>query len=126
MSVTVTGDKEMLAYLARLDKSVDAKSRKAVRDGAGIFKDRLVDNTPVYPGKDHSGKTPLAKHVVTGNLRTATGEVEQNVGYDKEKGYIAHFPNSGTSKQDPQNFIEDTQIEVTDTIIAKFIEDLQL
>ena len=61
MSVTVTGDKEMLAYLARLDKSVDAKSHKAVRDGADIFKDRLVDNTPVYPGKDHSGMTPLAR-----------------------------------------------------------------
>lgn len=127
MGVTVKGDKELIAAFERLDKTVDTKARKATRDGAKVFEQRLKADTPRdKTGTDHSGMTPLAEHTKIGNLRGSTGNLEIQVGYDTEKGYIAHFPNSGTSKQPAQHFIEKAQAESKQPVLSKFVEDLRL
>lgn len=127
MGVTVRGDKELIAAFERLDKTVDTKARKATRDGAKVFEQRLKADTPRdKTGTDHSGMTPLAEHTKIGNLRGSTGNLEIQVGYDTEKGWIAHFPNSGTSKQPAQHFIEKAQAESKRPVMAKFVEDLKL
>lgn len=127
MGVTVKGDKELIAAFERLDKTVDTKARKATRDGAKVFEQRLKADTPRdKTGTDHSGMTPLAEHTKIGNLRGSTGNLEIQVGYDTEKGWIAHFPNSGTSKQPAQHFIEKAQAESKQPVLSKFVEDLRL
>ena len=69
---------------------------------------------------------PLADHTKIGSLRGTTGDISIPVGYDAEKGYIAHFPNSGTSKQPAQHFIEKAQAESKQPVLSKFVEDLRL
>lgn len=127
MGVTVKGDAELIATLNRLDKTVDRKARKATKDGAQVFKDDLQAKTPRAPaGADHSGMTPLAEHVKLGNIKASTGDYSVDVGYDKEKGWIAHFPNSGTAKQRPQHFIERSIEASRRLVLMKYIEDLKL
>lgn len=124
--MAVTGESELIAALEKLDKSEERKARKATRDGATIFQDKLKANTPVASYGDHSGMTPLAEHTKKGNLRTAGGEYEVDVGYDKEKGWIVHFPNAGTAKQKPQHFIEKSREDAKTEVLAKFVEDLKV
>lgn len=123
--MAVTGEAELMANLERLEKTEERKARKATRDGAKVFEERLKANTPVS-NEDHSGMTPLREHTKKGNLKTNGGEYEVDVGYDRQKGYIAHFPNSGTSKQKPQHFVEKSQEESKTAILSKFVEDLQV
>ncbi len=123
--MAVTGEAELIANLERLGKTEERKARKATRDGAKIFRDRLKENTPVSP-VDHSGMTPLAQHTKLGNLKTASGEYSVDVGYDKEKGWITHFPNSGTAKQRGQHFVEKSQEEAKGAVLQKFVEDLRV
>lgn len=123
--MAVTGEAELIANLERLEKTEEKKARKATRDGAEVFQEKLKGNTPVSP-VDHSGMTPLREHTKKGNLKTASGEYEIDVGYDKAKGWITHFPNSGTSKQKPQHFVEESQEESKTAILSKFVEDLQV
>ena len=123
--MAVTGEAELIANLEKLQKTEENKARKATRDGANVFEEKLKDFTPVS-NEDHSGMTPLKDHTKKGNLKTAGGEYSIDVGYDKDKGWIAHFPNSGTSKQKPQHFIEKSQEQSKTEILAKFVEDLQV
>lgn len=123
--MAVTGEAELIANLEKLQKTEEKKARKATRDGANVFEEKLKDFTPVS-NEDHSGMTPLKDHTKKGNLKTAGGEYSIDVGYDKDKGWIAHFPNSGTSKQKPQHFIEKSQEQSKTEILAKFVEDLQV
>ncbi|MGN1282381.1 MAG: HK97-gp10 family putative phage morphogenesis protein [Limosilactobacillus sp.] len=123
--MSVTGEAELIANLERLEKAEEKKARKATRDGAKVFEEKLKANTPVST-EDHSGMTPLREHTKKGNLKTNGGEYEVDVGYDRQKGYIAHFPNSGTSKQKPQHFVEKSQEESKTAILSKFVEDLQV
>lgn len=124
--MAVTGEDELISALEKLDKSEERKARKATRDGATVFEEKLKQNTPVAKYGDHSGMTPLAEHTKKGNLKTAGGEYSVDVGYDKEKGWIAHFPNAGTAKQKPQHFIEKSQEDAKTEVLAKFVEDLQV
>lgn len=124
--MAVTGEDELMANLAKLEKTEEKKARKATRDGAKVFQDKLKENTPVAKAGDHSGMTPLAEHTKHGNLKTTGGDYSVDVGYDKNKGWIAHFPNSGTSKQHPQHFIEKSQQQAKQEVLAKFIEDLKV
>ena len=123
--MAVTGEAELIANLEKLQKTEEKKARKATRDGANVFEEKLKNFTPVS-SEDHSGMTPLKDHTKKGNLKTTGGEYSIDVGYDKEKGWIAHFPNSGTSKQKPQHFIEKSQEQSKAEILAKFVEDLQV
>ncbi|WP_431814583.1 HK97-gp10 family putative phage morphogenesis protein [Limosilactobacillus portuensis] len=123
--MAVTGEAELIANLEKLQKTEEKKARKATRDGANVFEEKLKNFTPVS-SEDHSGMTPLKDHTKKGNLKTTGGEYSIDVGYDKEKGWIAHFPNSGTSKQKPQHFVEKSQEQSKTEILAKFVEDLQV
>lgn len=123
--MAVTGENELIANLEHLEKAEEKKARKATRDGAKVFENKLKANTPVSP-EDHSGMTPLREHTKRGNLKTAAGEYQVDVGYDKKKGWVAHFPNAGTAKQRPQHFIEKSQEESKKDILGKFVEDLQV
>lgn len=123
--MAVTGENELIANLEHLEKTEEKKTRKATRDGAKVFENKLKANTPVSP-EDHSGMTPLREHTKRGNLKTAAGEYQVDVGYDKKKGWVAHFPNAGTAKQRPQHFIEKSQEESKKDILGKFVEDLQV
>lgn len=123
--MAVTGENELIANLEHLEKTEEKKARKATRDGAKVFENKLKANTPVSP-EDHSGMTPLHEHTKKGNLKTTAGEYQVDVGYDKKKGWVAHFPNAGTAKQRPQHFIEKSQEESKKDILGKFVEDLQV
>ena len=118
--MAVTGEAELIANLNKLEKTEEKKARKATRDGAKVFQEKLKEVTPVAKSGDHSNMTPLAEHTKHGNLKTSDGDYSMDVGYDKEKGSIAHFPNAGTSKQHPQDFIEKAQAQ------SKYIEDLKV
>lgn len=122
--MSVTGIDKMLSNVKVLEKGYDRKARKAVKSGAEYFGQQLAGNTPVS-NIDHSGKGPLKDHVKVGSVSIKSGDYEAKVGYDKIKGYIAHFPNSGTSKQDPQHFIEETQAESKDQVLQIFKDNLQ-
>lgn len=115
----------MLNNVQLLNHGYDRKARKAVREGAKLFGDQLKPNTPVS-AVDHSGKEHLQDAVTVGNVSIASGEYEAKVGYDKIKGPIAHFPNSGTSKQDPQHFVEKTQEESREKVLQTFITNLKV
>lgn len=121
----VEGIEEMLTNVKVLEENFDKKARKAVNGGAKLFGDALMQNTPVSK-VDHSGKGPLQQHMKVGNVSVKSGDYEAPVGYDKVKGPIAHFPNSGTSKQEPQHFIEETQAETKDKILQTFKDNLQV
>ena len=125
--MAVTGEAELIANLTKLEKTEEKKARKATRDGAKVFQEELRKWTPVASkGSDHSGKTPLKDHTKHGNLKTNGGDYSVDVGYDKDKGWIAHFPNAGTSKQHPQHFIEKARAQSKKEILAKYIEDLKV
>lgn len=125
--MAVTGEAELIANLQKLEKTEEKKARKATRDGAEVFQEELEKWTPVAPkGADHSGKAPLKDHTKHGNLKTNGGDYSVDVGYDKDKGWVAHFPDAGTAKQDPQHFVEDSRNAAKKKILAKFIEDLKV
>lgn len=123
--MAVTGEAELIANLEKLEKTEEKKARKATRDGADVFQKKLKATTPVS-SEDHSGKTPLAEHTKKGNLKTSSGDYEIDVGYDKDKGWVAHFPDAGTAKQNPQHFVETARKLSKKEVLAKFVEDLQV
>jgi len=123
--VTVTGAEELLNNIKVLETGYDRKARKAVREGGQYFGKVLAEDTPVST-EDHSGKGPLRDHMKVGSVSLKTGEYEVPVGYDKVKGPIAHFPNSGTSKQDPQHFVEKTQEESREKVLETFVTNLKV
>lgn len=123
--MAVEGIEDLLNNVAILEAGYDRKARKAVRAGAKIFGEQLTANTPVST-EDHSGKEPLRDSVKVGSVSIKTGEYEAPVGYDKVKGPIAHFPNSGTAKQDPQHFVEETQEQSREAVLQAFKDNLQV
>lgn len=123
--MSVTGVEELLNNIKVLEAGYDRKARKAVREGAKYFGETLADDTPVS-SEDRTGKGPLKEHVKVTSVSIKTGEYTSDVGYDNVKGRIAHFPNSGTSKQDPQHFIEKTQEKTRDGVLQKFVDNLKV
>lgn len=124
MGLTVTGDAELLAKLDQLQFGVAKNARAAVREGAQKFADKLKNNTPEWTGQTGmSGH--LSQDIQLSGIRETSGETEVDVGYGKQTGYRAHFPNSGTSRQDPQHFIEKTQELMRPVVIATFISHLK-
>lgn len=127
----VKGEAELLLNLDKLTKGYDRRARKAVRDGANVFVNGLKQNTPVGENdRPHTHLTDDIKHLTDdikhSNVSIATGQYSVDVGYGKDEGPIAHFPNSGTSKQDPQHFIEKTQAQERDAVLMEFIKNLKL
>lgn len=123
--MSLEGEAAMLLAIDNLTKGYDRRARKAVKEGAEVFSEKLEANTPVS-NEDKTGKGPLAQHVKVGSVSTQSGDYEAPVGYDNVKGRIAHFPNSGTSKQDPQHFIEKSQQEAKGPILEAFVKNLKV
>ncbi|MFT8869540.1 HK97-gp10 family putative phage morphogenesis protein [Liquorilactobacillus nagelii] len=123
--MSVEGEAQMLLSVTQLTEGYDRRARKAVRSGGQMFAEKLKSDTPVSD-EDHSGLGPLANHVKVGSVSIKTGDYSVAVGYDSSKGRTAHFPNSGTSKQSPQHFIEKTQSEMREPVLAEFIKDLKV
>lgn len=123
--MSVEGEAQMLLSVTQLTEGYDRRARKAVRSGGQMFAEKLKSDTPVSD-EDHSGLGPLANHVKVGSVSIKTGDYSVDVGYDSSKGRIAHFPNSGTSKQSPQHFIEKTQSKMREPILIEFIKDLKV
>ncbi|MDT3393956.1 MAG: HK97 gp10 family phage protein [Bacillota bacterium] len=122
--MTVEGEAAMLLAVDNLTKGYDRRARRAVKEGGEVFAKILQKNTPVS-NEDKTGKGPLAEHVKVTGVSVKSGEYEVGVGYDKQKGQIAHFPNSGTSKQDPQFFIEESQQEGHEPVLDAFIKNMK-
>ena len=114
--MSVTGEEEILANLLKHRRYVEKNSRKAVRNGAEAFREVLVSNTPV--------SSTDGEHL--SNLKSSTGVFQQDIGYDKETGWRAHFPNSGTVKQKPQHFIEKSREQAVGKVRREFIEALKV
>ncbi|MFD1431373.1 MULTISPECIES: HK97-gp10 family putative phage morphogenesis protein [Lacticaseibacillus] len=126
MSVKTTGIDELQAKLLALDLGIQANARKAVKDGAEVFAKALSENTPEYTDGPGADAVHLADHVALGAVTDKTGDISVDVGYDKETGGYAHFPNSGTSKQSPQHFIEATEEKTRDAVIAAMLKHLEV
>lgn len=122
--MTVEGEAAMLLAVDNLTKGYDRRARRAVKEGGEAFAEILQKKTPVS-NEDKTGKGPLADHVKVTGVSVKTGEYEVGVGYDSVKGQIAHFPNSGTSKQDPQHFIEESQQEARGPVLEAFVKNLK-
>lgn len=125
--MSVTGEEQILSNLLKHKNYIEKNSRKAVRNGAEAFRETLVKNTPISKSdKEMSDKEHLFRHTKKGNLKAATGEFQQDVGYDKEIGWRAHFPNSGTVKQKPQHFVEKSREQAKSEVQKEFIKALKI
>lgn len=123
--MSVDGEAELLLAVDNLTKGYDRRARKAVKEGGQVFADILKPNTPVS-NEDKTGKGPLAEHVTVTGVSVQAGGYEVQVGYDNVKGRIAHFPNAGTSKQDPQHFVEKSQQEARGPVLEAFVKNLKV
>ncbi len=116
--------RDLTTITAKLQFGVAKEARAAVRDGAQKFADKLKSNTPEWDGEtDMSGH--LRDDIKLSSVRETSGVTEVDVGYGKNTGWRAHFPNSGTSMQDPQHFIEETQEVMRPVVIAAFLSHLK-
>ena len=100
----------------------DAEIIGVARNGAEAFREVLVSNTPV----SSTDGEHLRDHTKKSNLKSSTGVFQQDIGYDKETGWRAHFPNSGTVKQKPQHFIEKSREQAVGKVRREFIEALKV
>ena len=60
--MSLEGEAAMLLAIDNLTKGYDRRARKAVKEGAEVFAEKLEANTPVS-NEDKTGKGPLAQHV---------------------------------------------------------------
>lgn len=125
MGLTLKGDQEMAAKIERLNYGVQRDARKALRDGAEVYEKALKANTPIYNGPD-ADNVHLADDTTHTGVSISTGDLTVEVGYGAKTGYYAHFPNFGTSKQDPQHFIEKTNEEAKQAVLEAFLKNLKV
>lgn len=123
--MTVTGDAELIDKIDALKYGIDRDARKAIREGADAFAEELRGETPVWSGEKADPKHMRDDIRATG-VRDVDGELEAKVGYGKETGYRVHFPNSGTSRQDPQHFVEETQSKMRGKVVQIFLKHLKV
>lgn len=124
MAVDIKGFADMQTALNALENGVQRDARGAVRDGAKVFADALKGDTPVWHDETDQ-PVHLADDIQVGGVSDKSGKVEAEVGYGKQTGYYAHFPNSGTSMQNPQHFIERTQATARDKVLAAMLTHLK-
>lgn len=123
--MTVTGEADMLVKIQALNFGLQKNARAALRDGAEEFAASLRGGTPVWSGETDDS-THMRDDIQTSNVRDRGGNLEVDVGYGKETGYRVHFPNSGTSKQSPQHFVEETQQKMRQPILETFVSHLKV
>ncbi len=104
------GIDEILSNLTKLQVKAPKAAKEAVTEVAEEFEKQLKANTPA------SGK--FTNHLrddtaISGFKGGNEGTISKEVGYGKETGWRAHFPNSGTIYQRGQEFEEKTINQMT-------------
>lgn len=117
-----SGLDEILSNLTKLQVKAPKTARAAVTEVAEEFEKQLKANTPV------SGK--FTNHLrddtaISGFKGGNKGIVSKEVGYGKETGWRAHFPNSGTIYQRGQEFEEKTINQMTPVAKKIFAEKVK-
>lgn len=125
MGIKITGDAEMEAKVDALNYGVQRNARAALKSGATLFVKRLKEKTPVWSG-EQSDPTHMVNDTTMTGIKQSGGELTIEVGYGKETGHRVHFPNSGTSRQSPQHFVEETQAEMHDRVLQEFFKFLKV
>lgn len=98
---------EILANLTKLQVKAPKVAREAVSEAAEKFGEQLGINTPSQYGDLKEDVT------VTGFKGANEGLVSKDIGYGKETGWRADFPNDGTIYQEGQEFKEKTIDQMT-------------
>lgn len=125
MGIKITGDAEMEAKVDALNYGVQKNARAALKSGANLFLNRLKEKTPIWKGEQTDSMHMVNDTTMTG-IKQSGGELTIEVGYGKETGHRVHFPNSGTSRQSPQHFVEETQVEMHDRVLQEFFKFLKV
>lgn len=123
--MTVTGDADMIAKLNALELGVQRNARAAIKDGADKFATALRTDTPVWDGETDA-PMHMRDDIRATSVRDVGGDLESDVGYGQETGPRVHFPDSGTSKQAPQHFVEETQDKMRDVVLQTFLTHLKV
>ncbi|MCM3367866.1 HK97 gp10 family phage protein [Bacillus safensis] len=110
---------ELQRNLNKMAKKTNKAAKAALEIGAEMYADGLEKNTPksILSGKHEH----LKDHIVYTKPKV-DGEMYVSIGYDKEVAWRVHMTNWGTIKQRPQHFIERTENEFKDVIMAKIQE----
>lgn len=98
---------EILGNLTRLQVRVPTVAKAAVTEAAEEFRKQLSTNTPEDSGVLEEDT------VVSGFKGTSHGIISKDIGYGRQAGWRAHFPDAGTIYQAPQDFKEKTINQMT-------------
>lgn len=117
-----SGLDEILSNLTKLQVKAPKTARAAVTEVAEEFEKQLKVNTPV--GRNFTNHL-RDDTVVSGFKSASEGVVSKEIGYGKENGWRAHFPNSGTIYQRGQEFEEKTINQMTPVAKEIFAEKVK-
>ncbi|ERL64049.1 hypothetical protein L248_1696 [Schleiferilactobacillus shenzhenensis LY-73] len=120
----MTGADEMLAKVDQLRYGMQAKAKAAVKDGGAVFADKLTANTPVGVVLAPSGH--MRDDIELDRVRWVNDEAVVDVGYSMRTGPRVHFPDSGTSRQPAQHFIQKSREVAKDPVLEAFIKHLKV
>lgn len=102
---------KILANLDKLQVKAPQVARGAVSEVADKFAENLKENTP---RTDFGWAGHLRDNVVVTGFKGANeGIISKDIGFGKETGWRAHFPDEGTIHQRGQDFKEKTISEMT-------------
>ncbi|HEP6124851.1 TPA: HK97 gp10 family phage protein [Streptococcus pyogenes] len=102
---------EILANLTKLEVKAPKTAKSAVTEVAKEFEKALKANTPVY--EIETEERLQEDTVISGFKGANVGIVSKEIGYGKETGWRAHYPNDGTIYQRGQDFKEKTINQMT-------------
>lgn len=123
--MTVTGFEEFEANLKRLKLNNKKQARAAVKEAAEKYAKVLRNVTPVGDGipagHQLNSYAPLASSVVdTGIKKDMDASFVVDVGFNKDQGWRAHFPDSGTVDQRAQKFVDRSREQSKETILSVY------
>lgn len=101
---------EVLANLTKLQVNNKKVARKAVSEAADMFKNTLKPLTPRGGFADEHLQDEIN---ISGFKGANEGIISKDIGYSKDVGWRAHFPDDGTIYQPSQNFKERAINEAT-------------
>lgn len=105
-----SGLDEILSNLTKLQVKAPKTAREAVTEVAEEFEKQLKANTPV----DEKFIDHLRDDTAVSGFKGASeGIISKEIGYGKQTGWRAKYPDSGTIYQRGQNFEEKTINQMT-------------
>ncbi|WP_057820038.1 HK97-gp10 family putative phage morphogenesis protein [Schleiferilactobacillus perolens] len=126
MGLKITGDDEMIAAIEELNFGVQKRAKKALVDGAEAYEKVLKAKTPEYVAGPNADNVHAADDVTHSSVSQTTGDLSVDVGYGPKSANYIRFPNWGTTKQDPQHFMEAAQEEATTPVLEAFLKNLKV